>query len=383
MDRIETQSTSRKTATTSDIVLREGLQTRLLFRPEIVDNTGRPEAAVRGRFLYQKKKRGDQWIEFDRLPLNSVKVDEGYQLEISSSELYTLLTSLRTLYQLANAYGVPQGKKSFLEVSGALAELLALAGPELQEFFTSNSEDAIRLFRLLLNWIYKRPSLEVLDGMSELLELNTVVGLVNLKAFLNEWKANSGVTKEEFWQTLFARNAFVLSQLFAYPVILIKDKAYLGGKDLTNTGGQIVDFLCKLESTGAVAMVEIKTPMTPLLGSAYRGVYPISNDLGGAISQTLKYRSSLMENIQNLQRGETALIASEPYCVVVAGDCAELNSSEKKASFERFRERLNGVRILTFDEVYKRIEGLLTIFTDSSGISPQKSVLRMESGDLS
>jgi hypothetical protein len=93
----------------------------------------------------------------------------------------------------------------------------------------------------------------------------------------------------------------------------------------------------------------------------------------GAISQALKYRSSLMENIQNLQRGEPAVIASEPYCVVVAGDCAELNSSEKKASFERFRERLNGVRILTFDEVYKRIEGLLAIFTDSSGVSPQKS----------
>lgn len=187
MDRIETQSTSRKTATTSDIVLREGPQARLLFRPEIVDNTGRPEAAVRGRFFYQKKKLSDQWIEFDRLPLTSVKADEGYQLEINSSELYTLLINLRKIYQLANAYGVPQRKKSFLEVSGALADLLTLAGPELQEFFTSNREDAIRLFRLLLNWIYKWPSIEVFEGVSELLELNTVVGLANLKAFLKEY----------------------------------------------------------------------------------------------------------------------------------------------------------------------------------------------------
>ena len=209
--------------------------------------------------------------------------------------------------------------------------------------------------------------------MSELLELNTVVGLANLKAFLKEWKTNSDVSKEEFWQSLFAKNAFVLSQLFAYPVILIKDKAYLGGKGLTNTGGRIVDFLCNLESTGAAAMVEIKTPVTPLLGPVYRDVYPLSNDLAGTISQALKYRSSLMENIQNLQQEQPTLIASEPYCAVVAGDCAELNSSEKKASFERFRERLNGVRILTFDEVYKRIEGLLAIFTDSSGISPQNS----------
>src|ERR1700690_3801390 len=103
MDRSGTQSTSRKTATTSDIVLREGPQARLLFRPEIVDNTGRPEAAVRGRFLYQKKKRNDQWIEFDRLHLPSIKADEGYQLVIHSSELYTLLTDLRKVYKLANA----------------------------------------------------------------------------------------------------------------------------------------------------------------------------------------------------------------------------------------------------------------------------------------
>ena len=368
MDRIETQSTSRKTATTTDIVLREGPQTKLLFRPEIVDNTGKPEAAVRGRFIYQKKKRNDEWVDFDRLPLTSVKVDEGYQLEINSSELYTLLTNLRTLYKLANAYGVPQGKRSFLEVNGTLADILALAGPELQEFFTSNSEDAIRLFRLLLHWISKRSDSAVLQGVSELLELNTVVSLANLKVFLTEWKANSRVSKEEFWQSLFAKNAFVLSQLFAYPVILIKDKAYLGGKDLTNTGGQIVDFLCKLESTGAAAMVEIKTPMTPLLGSAYRGVYPISNEVAGAISQALKYRSSLVENMRSLQGGDPAVIAAEPYCVVVAGDCNELNSPEKNASFERFRERLTGVRILAFDEVYKRIEGLLAIFTESSDV---------------
>lgn len=364
MDRIDTQSTSKKTATGSDIVLRQGPQARLLFRPEIVDNTGKPEAAIRGRFLYQKKKRNDEWVEFDRLPLTSVKIDEGYQLEISSSELYTLLTNLRKLYQLANAYGVPQGKKSFLEVGGALADLLALAGPELQDFFTSNSDDAVRLFRLLLSWVSKRSSLEVFDGVTELLELNTVVGLANLKAFLNEWSANNEVRKEEFWQNLFAQNAFVLSQLFSYPVILIKDKAYLGGKNFTNTGGHIVDFLCKLESTGAAAMVEIKTPTTPLLGQEYRtGVYPISNDLTGAIAQALAYRSSTIENIQSLQRGVPSVIASEPYCVIVAGDCSELNSSEKRTSFERFRERLTGIRILTFDEVHKRIEGLLDIFT--------------------
>jgi hypothetical protein len=66
------------------------------------------------------------------LPLTSVKVDEGYQLEISPSELHTLGTNLRKLYLLSKSHGVPQGRKSFLEVDGVLADLLALAGPELQ-----------------------------------------------------------------------------------------------------------------------------------------------------------------------------------------------------------------------------------------------------------
>lgn len=369
MDRIETKSTSRKTATASDIVLRGGPQARLLFRPEIVDNTGRPEAAVKGKFLYQRKKRTDEWIDFDRIPFSSIRAEEGYQLEIHSSELYSLLVNLRKLYQLANAYGVPQGKKSFLEVGGALADLLALAGPEIHEFFTSNSDDAKSLFRLLLQWLYKRSGNAAFEDMSELLELNAVVGLANLKAFLGEWRTNHAVKKEEYWQTLFAKNAFVLSQLFAYPVILIKDKAYVGGKDFMNTGGHIVDFLCKLESTGAAAIVEIKTPVTPLLSSEYRdGVYPISGDLTGAIAQALKYRSSITENLQNLQDGNSTVLPSEPYCVVVAGDSKELDSQPKKASFERFRERLNGLRILTFDEVYKRVDGLLGIFGDSAAV---------------
>jgi len=205
-----------------------------------------------------------------------------------------------------NAYGVPQGKKSFLEVSGALADLLALAGPELQEFFTSNSEDAIRLFRLLLNWMYKRPSIEVFEGVSELLELNTVVGLANLKAFLKEWKANRDVSKEEFWQTLFAKNAFVLLAAFCLPGDPHQGQGlpWRKGPDEYRRSRLLI-FCAKLESTGAAAMVEIKTPMTPLLGSELSGRFiPISNDLAGAISQALKYRSSLMENIQNLQRGE-------------------------------------------------------------------------------
>lgn len=203
--------------------------------------------------------------------------------------------------------------------------------------------------------------------MSQLLEFNEFIGLANLKAFLNEWDGHKGQKKEEYWQALFVKHSSVPSQLFAYPVLLIKDKAYIGGKDLANTGGHIVDFLYKLESTGAAAMVEIKTPLTTLLAPEYRdGIYPISSDLTGAIAQALRYKNSLAENMQNLQRDEHSVISCEPYCVIIAGDSGQLDSRDKQISFESFRERLLGVQLLTFDELYSRVQGLLSLLTDNS-----------------
>jgi len=99
------------------------------------------------------------------------------------------------------------------------------------------------------------------------------------------------------------------------------------------------------------------------LGTEYRqGVFPASKDLSGGISQVLEYRESLLSEFHALKRGHEQLSAAEPYCVVIMGNASrELTSDDKKRSFERFRERLIGVRVLTFDEVFRRIEGLVAL----------------------
>jgi hypothetical protein len=55
--------------------------------------------------------------------------------------------------------------------------------------------------------------------------------------------------------------------------------------------------------------------------------------------------------------------------VIIAGSAArELISESQRRSFERFRERLMGVTLLTFDEVFGRVEALLSLFeSDPSG----------------
>ena len=121
--------------------------------------------------------------------------------------------------------------------------------------------------------------------------LTALLGLSAVKDALSYWRQNQTNSSEAFWQQALTNRAYVLSQVFAYPVVVICSKAYVGGKQVSNRGGNVVDFLASVESTDAVVLIEIKTPQTKLLGSEYRdGVFPLSGELSGAIAQVLRYR---------------------------------------------------------------------------------------------
>jgi hypothetical protein len=365
MEKIEIRSTSRHHAVSSDIIIRDGEQTRLVFRPEIVDNPSAPVACVRGTFLYRRKGKGDQWNDFETKPLSSLKKGDQYQLEIKSGELLSLLHSLGALYRLFRAEGVPQGRLELVKIEQHLAKLLQLSEPELNDFLSANRENAIKTLRRVLRWLADRPPTDSpATGYAELPELNALVGLANLRAVLKTWNDNSENASEEFWQGLLAKHSFVLSQLFAYPVVVINQKAYVGGKRIDNRHGNIADFLCRIPTSGTAVLVEIKTPKTALLGPKYRQVFPPSRELSGAISQVLEYRESLMHEVHALHQGQGSELSSgEPRCLIIAGCGArELVDDAQKRSFERFRERLAGVTVVTFDEVFERIGGLVGLF---------------------
>ena len=131
-----------------------------------------------------------------------------------------------------------------------------------------------------------------------------------------------------------------------------------------NVGGQLVDFLGRVPSSGSAVLIEIKTPETPLLGREYRDdVYPMSADLGGAIAQVLRYRESLLGNLDALIKGRPGVLSTaEPRCVVIAGNSStQLTNSHRHDSFERVRERLFGVIVVTYDELFERVAGLIRL----------------------
>lgn len=150
----------------------------------------------------------------------------------------------------------------------------------------------------------------------------------------------------------------------------MQDKAYVGGKGINNSGGNLCDFIYQNSLSQNVALIEIKTPCTELIGNQYRGTYSFSYELSGAINQVLNYRDKLTKEYYSLchQSSEPFEVLS-PKCVVIIGKMASLTPGQV-AAFENFRNSLSNVLILTFDELYQRIVDLIAVLSESPNQQP-------------
>jgi hypothetical protein len=187
-------------------------------------------------------------------------------------------------------------------------------------------------------------------------------GLENLRELLQIWEENRSVTSEEFWHGVFDRFPFLVSRGLAYPVVVRQSKAYVGGKTVANTGGEVTDFLLSHSITRGVALLELKVPTTPLLGSPYReNVFPPSRELAGAVSQVISQRTTLLGPSSSLVTDEARPSTFSPHCVVIAGDLATLDSAAKHRSFDLYRSHLSQVTVLTYGELFANVKAIVEV----------------------
>jgi Domain of unknown function (DUF4263) len=351
------------------IVLREGEQVRLVFVPSLVDNPANPKASVDGHFIYQRKARSGRWAPVHTVSLSTLKDGDAFKLTLHAQELRTILEGLVPLFRFYEEQGIPKGQKKFIEIDKGLAKFISLGEKDLTSLLNSQSEDATTLLLKLVKWLAtssgRREAAAKLSSMApeQMPAFTALLGLAAVKEALEYWKQNHSNSSEEFWQKSLAERAYVLGQLFAYPVVVIGTKAYLGGKQINSKGGKEADFLVATESTNAVIIIEIKTPQTEILGAKYReGVFPLSRELSSAVAQVLRYRQILMRRFDSITaESSTRLTLGEPRCVVVAGRSAELTDQYRRENFELHRERIQGVTIITYDELFLRLERLVSL----------------------
>jgi len=137
----------------------------------------------------------------------------------------------------------------------------------------------------------------------------------------------------------------------------------------------VTDFLLKNNLTDNVAFLEIKTHVSELIkkGKPYRGkdVYSMSPSLTGAISQVLNQRDNFQKSYATLR-----LESDEPFqtfnskCVVLMGKSQKLTKDQLR-SFELLRSNSRDVEIITFDELFQKIENIQNLIEGK--LNPKKT----------
>lgn len=221
-------------------------------------------------------------------------------------------------------------------------------------------ESLVKLFKLGRSAIDKTQVLTT----KQIIEEFYIEDVLSEMALLMK-KAGTGKIEED-WQQFFKKYNWIFSQFFSSPVMMFKDKAYVGGKGLDDSDGKIADFLYKNSLTQNVAIIEIKTHKTALLkAKPYRGtdVFAVSDDLSGAIGQVLNQRDNLQKEYYELARKTNEdFEAHSAKCLVVIGQVKGYGKSEQKA-FELFRANSKDVEIYTFDEVFEKLKALQSLIT--------------------
>jgi hypothetical protein len=340
IQRISTRSVARNFAEADPIVLRELEQTRLVFLPSLHQDKDHP---IRGTFVWQRKRKSETWEDIRELRLSELKSGQGYQLELHSAEVTILMDGLRDLRAIYDEHGIVYGSQEFV-LKSTLPRMVRDIVDAPRSAFAAALRD--------------------LDEQA-LLSLGQRVEVSKLDALLTEWDSIRESSDEDDWQSLFARHAWVFSQLTGSPVVVIEEKAYVGGKGVTNTGGGQVDFLLKNALTDNVVFVEIKTPRTRILAAPYRssGAFSLDREFTGGIVQVLGYKDNFEKEFYALaSESPERMRAYNPRSFVIVGRTTDLEDAKLRC-LDLFRNAVTGVQILTFDEVEARVTAIREALT--------------------
>lgn len=278
---------------TQSCFLKEGPQTyKFALFQEILDRGSKEHHHnVLTLKSYKKFKGGWEHQEERTFALDDLKTDEINLLE-------TFITNFRTYTgQEKKAYGLIDKNDydkfstiSQSELGDTISEILE----DAENYKRIVQQGGLTLMKDVVEWIFQQqntePIIEQLNTLDIdiLKELSTVAGISQINKVLEIWRSNKINCNEEFWQSTLTEYSWIISQIFAAPVLLYKEKAYVGGKTIHNKGANLVDIIYKNDLSSNVVIVELKTPCTEILGGEYRQTYSMSSEMTGAISQTFE-----------------------------------------------------------------------------------------------
>lgn len=352
VEEYEVRTTSRQSATVSDRVLAFTSTTRLVLRPYIVTNPNNPDATVRIALVHQRKSNSGSWEDAPTKPLSALKADEEVNLILRSKATLELYRQLQNLFAIGAKGKIGYGESKLIvgreeeiiqtDVGRATMIKLLLAKGHSEDIWNTLVDDNPDLATQLS---YARIHME-------------------RKKALEEFQPNLKLKRgEDWWQDFFERNTWIFGYGLKYQILKpVQSQPHYGGDTVAGKGMERGDFLERTEAEiKFTVLVEIKKPDSLLLGSKpYRnGAWQLGEDLTGGVSQIQAncrrwevQGSQAEQNRETLQQKKVFTV--QPKGILVVGSTVQLNSIEKRNTFELFRRNVLNPEIVTFDELYER-----------------------------
>ena len=385
---IDLVSTSNQTADASPIILNSTDLVQTKFMPVVVDNHKDTKKSVRGSLIHAKKRKSDTEFPTEKLTRKSVKIGEAIEISLDTGETYRLFEGLQNLYELHNQIGtIPSFGATYTKIDSTFRQFQAIISNDPSAARMLGQTENFELVKILLQIITQSDSLDLLkerlrelseENISSLYEAANLTKFEQVLAILDENMSNEN---EEDWHDIFRSNQWILSQMFSCPYTIFEDKAYMGGKGLDNRGGNICDFIYQNKLTQNIALIEIKTPCTELLGKQYRGSFSLSADMSGAVNQILNYKDKLAKDYYaSCHNSSSEFEILNPKCLVIIGRVNGL-TQDRKNTFENYRNSLSNVTIIAFDELRTRISDMLQLF-NSDDLTQESETVVFDGDDV-
>lgn len=365
-----------------ELLIRKSPLTNLVLTPQLVRNSENRDQPLKISLRFQKIPKNASWEDYSKkedFTQKILRAGEYLNISLSASETDYLRRVMNSLHGYSLESGLYEYRKTDLNLDGYTvvnSEKAALIqDTDISKILSQIQKKGEQTDAILqmLEWLSKSEHPQAIVEKLRTLEadkianINAILGLSTMKACLQEWYENRENGDEEFWQQSFQKYPFVISSLFSGTVVFEEGKALVGGKAHTNKGGSIVDLLFKHALTENVVLIELKTPCTKLIANKeYRNkVFASSKELSGAINQLLNYRQTLTEQYKSLME-DSDLTSWSPKGILIIGHFGRELSEDKikKRSFELFRSSLKDIDIVTFDEIYKKLESQIKLLEE-------------------
>ena len=252
-DKIITAQSSHATSEiVTPFVLEQSNTTRKVMHATIVNNPNDKDAYVHCTIFHERKSFKDTWMPVGAISLAKLKSGEGVKLDLSSAATKALKNALDKSYAIGKD-GLPKGRQSL--VVGSEDEVVIVDGREkeyIEKLIAGNYGEDI--WRQLVE---SDPALATKLSYAQI--------QASRKNELDEFKyALTQDYDESYWQRLLSKGDWIFGYgLSYYCLTMLNEQVLVGGKDIMNRNGQIVDFLATSEGQARyVVLVEIKKPST-------------------------------------------------------------------------------------------------------------------------